>query len=94
MFWRKKDKIKQQWQQAGLFDGQIQLSIDKSFLNVKTPQGEASFDLSKLYKIYETPKFLFVYLSLTKVIIIPKDRVVSGDIEKFKQELLKFTKCR
>ncbi len=94
MFWRKKDKIKQQWQQAGLFDRPIQLIVDGRTLKIKTSQGEGVFDLSKLYKIYETPKFLFVYLSLTKVIIIPKDRVVSGDVEKFKQELLKFTRCR
>ena len=67
----------QQWQKAGLFEGPIQLIIDGNFLNVKTSKGEGIFDLSKLYKIYETPKFLFVYLSLTKVIIIPKDRVIT-----------------
>ena len=94
MFRLKKNKIIQQWQQAGLFEKPIQLVIDGSILNFKTSKGEGVFDLLKLYKVYETPSFLFLYLSLTKVIIIPKYRVITWDIEKFKNELLKFVKCK
>jgi len=77
MFRLKKNKIIQQWQQAGLFEKPIQLVIDGSILNFKTSKGEGVFDLLKLYKVYETPSFLFLYLSLTKVIIIPKYRVIT-----------------
>ncbi len=94
MFWHKRDKIKKQWQTAGLFEGDIEITIVGYSLNVKTVKWESKFELAYLYKVYETPKFLFVYVSSTKVIVIPKGRLKSWDINKFKEEILRFTRCK
>ena len=73
--------------QNPLFEGPHVLTLDDVGLVATTPKAEARFALANVQRIVDIPDYVFIYLGAMQAFIIPRRRVVRGDVDGFVQQL-------
>ena len=75
--------------QNPLFEGPHVLKLDDAGLVATTPKAEARFALTSVQRVVDTPEYVFIYLGAMQAFIIPRGRVVRGDVDIFVRQLLR-----
>jgi hypothetical protein len=66
-----------------MFEGSHILQLDDADLVSISPVGESRIPLTTIQRVEATPRLLLIYLGAVQAIIIPRERVVRGDVDKF-----------
>jgi uncharacterized membrane protein YedE/YeeE len=75
--------------QNPMLEGHHVLRLDDAGLVAVTPAAEARMSLTSVGRIVDTPDHLFIYVGAVQAIIVPRRRVVRGDVDIFVQQLQK-----
>jgi hypothetical protein len=63
------------------------LKLDDAGLVATTPKAEARFAITSVQRVVDTPEYVFIYLGAMQAFIIPRGRVVRGDVDIFVRQL-------
>jgi len=72
--------------------GRVTCSIDGDRLISVTPLGDSNRPLSDLPDIQTTSQHVFIYVDGQNAIVVPKNKIVSGDLDAFMHALENSTK--
>jgi YcxB-like protein len=75
--------------QSPMLEGSHVLRLDDAGLVTTTPAAEARIPLTSVQRIVDTPEYVFIYVGAMRALIVPRRRVVRGDVNMFVQELQK-----
>ncbi|MBZ4203272.1 MAG: YcxB family protein [Methylovulum sp.] len=70
--------------------GKYKLSIDPQnagYLLEKSPSGSHKMTWSELLRVEYGKRYVYIYINLTTALVIPLKKVVSGDLEKFAEQV-------
>ena len=70
-----------------IFHGPHVLRLDDTSLVSISPAGESRMPRRAIQRVVTTPQFLLIYVGAVQAIIVPRGRVVSGDVDKFGEEM-------
>jgi hypothetical protein len=70
-----------------IFEGSHVLRLDDTNLVSISPSGESRMPLRTIQRVLTTPHLLLIYLGAVQAIIVPRRRVVRGDVDRFGEEL-------
>jgi hypothetical protein len=73
--------------QNPMFEGSHVLRLEDAGLVATTPKAEARLALTSVQRIVDTPDYVFVYVGAMQALIVPRRRVVRGDVDIFVQQL-------
>ncbi len=72
-------------EKEGMFGKHI-LSIEPDHLAEQSPGGKHKSAWKDMLRVEEESKYIFIYVDVTSAIIIPKDTVRKGDLDKFSKQ--------
>ena len=74
------------------FEGSHVLRLEDTSLVSISPGGESRMPVRTIQRLVTTPDLLLIYMGAVQAIIVPRGRVVRGDIAKFGEELQRLMK--
>jgi hypothetical protein len=77
------------WREGGnpIFEGAHVLRLEDAVLASVSPAGESRVPVRTIQRLETTADLLLIYMGAIQAIIVPRKRVVRGDIDKFAEEL-------
>jgi hypothetical protein len=75
-----------------MFEGSHVLRLEDTSLVSISPAGESRMPLRTIQRLATTPDLLLIYMGAVQAIIVPRRRVVRGDMNKFGDELQRLMK--
>jgi YcxB-like protein len=70
-----------------IFEGSHVLRLDDTSLVSISAAGESRMPLGTIQRLVTTPHLLLIYVGAVQAIIVPRRRVVRGDVDKFGEEM-------
>ena len=70
-----------------IFQGSHILRLEDNGLLSISPAGESRMPLRTVQRLVTTPDLFLIYMGAIQAIIVPRGRVVRGDVDKFSEEL-------
>jgi hypothetical protein len=67
--------------------GRVELTLDNQQIRSKSAASESTFKVSSLNRMEETPGYFFIYVGPNQAIVVPKQRIISGDMQSLADEL-------
>jgi len=75
-----------------IFEGSHVLRLEDASLVSISPAGESRMPVRTIQRLATTPDLLLIYMGAVQAIIVPRRRVIRGDIDKFGDELRRLMK--
>lgn len=66
--------------------GHYNLKIEPKFLAEQSPSGENEMPWAELLRVEYGKRYVYIYLEIATALIIPVDKITSGDLEKFAEQ--------
>lgn len=67
--------------------GDYKLSIEPDYLLEKSPSGKHQMTWYELVRVEYVEKYVYIYIDLNTALIIPVETMISGDLEKFAEQV-------
>ena len=77
-----------------IFEGSHVLRLEDNSLISVSPAGESRMALRTIQRLVTTRDLVLIYMGALQAIIVPRGRVVRGDIDKFSEELRRLLEAR